>query len=130
MRKKTDNADDLNLDVNMVLVIPLIREVFEGVDLHFTAGWELYGHGRRSLHHSGNAVDIRTKTLADKGVGIISLLMAHHLQKAIDKRFGAGNYLVLYNDAGPDKPHLHVQFNAGGRPGAPGDYLTPSKKQT
>ena len=129
MRKKTDNADDLNLDVNMVLVIPLIREVFKGVNLHFTAGWELSGHGKRSLHHSGNAVDIRTKTLADKGVGIISFLMAHHLQEAIDKKFGSGNYLVLYNDAGPDKPHLHVQFNAGGRWSAPGDYPTPSKKQ-
>ncbi len=127
------DATDLHLDVTMRRVLPTIAEIFkqygpDGFKLEYTAGKEWFHHSFWSLHHSGNAVDVRTKTLPDHGVGVISLLIAHHLQTRLNKRFGKGKYTVLYNDQGPSAPHLHVQFNKGGRFSSPGDFPQSSLK--
>jgi hypothetical protein len=75
-----------------------------------------------SLHHSGNAVDVRTITLPDGGVGSISAQIATALQETMNARPGRGRYTVLRNDQGPTKPHIHVQYNKGGRWSEPGDF--------
>lgn len=38
-----------------------------------------------SLHHSGNAVDIRTRTLPDHGIAALSKHIADDLQHALNK---------------------------------------------
>jgi hypothetical protein len=75
-----------------------------------------------SLHHSGNALDIRTRTLPDAGVGSLSSIIAKALQAALDKRFGLGAYTVLRNDQGPKQLHIHIQNNKGGRWSQRGDF--------
>jgi hypothetical protein len=111
----------------MRVAIPVIREVFnryapKDIELEFTAGQEWYNHARWSLHHSGNAVDIRTRRLPDHGLGLISTLLGYYLQEALDARLGKNKYLVLVNDQGPKFPHIHVQYNPGERMSTPGDY--------
>ncbi len=110
----------------MKQVIPIVQQVFRqcapAVKVEFTAGKEWFHHGMYSLHHSGNAVDIRTRTLPDHGIGGISAHLATTLQRALDTRFGKHKYTVLRNDQGPTKPHIHIQFNAGGRWSEPGDF--------
>lgn len=110
----------------MQQAIPIIRSVFKRyaprrVELEFTAGKEWYNHSRWSLHHSGNAVDIRTRKLADGGVGMLSTLMGHFLQQELNSQLGSAKYLVLVNDQGPMFPHIHVQYNPGARMSTPGD---------
>src|ERR1035437_6695268 len=58
------------LDPAMTPVLPIIRQVFKqyastGFVVEFTAGKEWFQHGLYSLHHSGNALDVRTRTLPD-----------------------------------------------------------------
>jgi hypothetical protein len=111
----------------MQQAVPIIRRVFaqyapKDVELEFTAGNEWHNHSRWSLHHSGNAVDIRTRRLMDHGVGILSTLMGNFLQQALDSQLGVGRYLVLVNDQGPMFPHIHIQYNPGARMSTPGDY--------
>lgn len=115
------------LSPSMQQAIPIIRRVFKQyaprrVELEFTAGQEWYNHSRWSLHHSGNAVDIRTKNLADRGVGVLSTLMGYFLQQELNHNFGSAKYLVLVNDQGPMFPHIHIQYNPGARMSTPGDY--------
>jgi hypothetical protein len=114
------------LDPAMAQALPVIRQIFilnaAGFAVEFTAGKEWFKHGMFSLHHSGNAVDIRTRTLPDSGVGGLSAHIASALQVALDERFGKGRYTVLRNDQGPTKPHIHVQYNKGGRWSEPGDF--------
>jgi hypothetical protein len=122
-----DESSLRKLDPAMTRALPTIRKVFSnlapaGFVLEFTAGQEWFHHAMFSLHHSGNAVDIRTRTLPDHGVGVLSKRVAASLQKALDGRFGPHKYTVLHNDAGPSKPHLHVQYNKGGRWSEPGDF--------
>lgn len=93
-----------------------------GFVVEFTSGKEWFKHGMFSLHHSGNAVDVRTRTLPDGGVGNISAHIATVLQEALNSRIGPGKYTVLHNDQGPAKPHIHVQYNKGGRWSEPGDF--------
>jgi hypothetical protein len=115
------------LSPHMKRALPIIRETFhrysvKGIELEFTAGQEWFHHGKWSLHHSGNALDIRTRTQPDRGVGIISPLLGYYLQQALDNQLGKGKYLVLVNDQGPHFPHIHVQYNPGARASEPGDY--------
>jgi hypothetical protein len=115
------------LDPPMAQVLPIIRQVFSqhapaGFVVEFTAGKEWFKHSMFSLHHSGNAVDVRTRTLPDGGVGAISAKIATVLQAALNTRRGHGKYTVLRNDQGPAKPHIHVQYNKGGRWSEPGDF--------
>lgn len=105
--------------------IPVIISTFEKYapekfKVEFTAGQEWYHHSHKSLHHSGNAIDVRTKTLPDHGVGIISSLIGYHLQQALNSKFPKW-FLVLVNDQGLNAPHIHVQFNPGSRMTTPGD---------
>jgi hypothetical protein len=121
------NESEIRLAPTMKPALPVIRQIFKqyappGFLLEFTAGKEWYHHSFWSLHHSGNAVDVRTRTLPDRGVGTISTLIGHHLQEALNTRLGARKYLVLVNDAGPNCPHIHVQFNKGTRMSEPGDF--------
>jgi hypothetical protein len=90
--------------------------------VEFTAGREWFHHAMFSLHHSGNAVDVRTRTLPDGGVGRISAHIAMALRQALNASLGRGKYTVLRNDQGPAKPHIHVQYNHGGRWSEPGDF--------
>jgi len=90
--------------------------------VEFTAGKEWFHHSMWSLHHSGNALDIRTRTLPDAGVGVVSKRIANALQQALNTRFGKHKYRVLYNDQGPTKPHIHIQYSHGGRWSEPGDF--------
>lgn len=111
----------------MTQTLPIIRQVFSqyappGFLLEFTGGREWFQHGLLSLHHSGNALDVRTRTLPDHGVGGTSAQIATVLQDALNARLGRGKYTVLRNDQGPAKPHIHVQYNRGGRWSQPGDY--------
>ena len=119
--------NELRLDQAMSMVLPIVDQVFQqygpkGFKVQFTAGKEWFHHGMWSLHHSGNALDIRTGTLPDGGVGAFSAKIASMLQEALNARLGRGKYRVLYNDQGPTKPHIHVQYNKGGRWSEPGDF--------
>ena len=116
-----------NLSLHMKRALPIINEIFyryslKGIKLEFTAGQEWFHHGKWSLHHTGNALDIRTRTQPDHGVGIISSMIGSFLQQALDTRLGTGKYLVLVNDQGPKYPHIHVQYNPGAGASEPGDY--------
>jgi hypothetical protein len=107
--------------------LPIIEKVFKehapsNFRLGYTAGKEWFKHGMWSLHHSGNALDIRTKTLPDRGVGDLSAKIARILRTALAARLGSKSYTVLYNDQGSQEPHIHVQFNKGERWSQPGDY--------
>ena len=109
--------------------LPTIEQVFRqiapaGFSVEYTSGKEWFHHAMWSLHHSGNAVDVRTRTLPDHGVGAVSFHITYVLQQSLNSRFGAGAYTVLRNDAGPSKPHIHVQYNKGGRWSEPGDFGT------
>jgi hypothetical protein len=120
---------DLRLDPAMSPVLPIIDQVFRqyaprGFKVEYTAGKEWFHHGLWSLHHSGNAVDIRTRTLPDGGVGAISSMIATVLQESLNSRLGRNKYRVLYNDQGPAIPHIHIQYNSGGRWSEPGDFGT------
>jgi hypothetical protein len=104
----------------------IIEEVFtefgpKGFKVEYTEGRECFGHGFWSLHHSGNAVDVRTKTLPDKGVGQESLSICKSIQGKLDRTFGKGSYRDLWNDRGKSQPHLHVQYSRGTRQSAPVD---------
>jgi len=120
------DRNELWLDAAMDLTLPIIDQVFgqyapKGFKVEFTAGKEWFQHGKRSRHHSGNALDIRTRTLPDGGVGPISAKLATLLQAALDARLGPNKYKVLYNDQGPKQPHIHVQYQKGGRWPEPGE---------
>jgi hypothetical protein len=111
----------------MQRALPVIQQVFAkyapvGFKVEFTAGREWFHHGMFSLHHSGSAIDIRTRTLPDNGIGSCSTQICLALQAALNVRFGEKKYTVLRNDQGPSKPHLHVQYNKGGRWSEPGDF--------
>jgi hypothetical protein len=118
---------DLHLSPAMSAVLPIVDGVFQrsapsGFVVEFTAGQEWSGHDLFSLHHTGNALDIRTRTLPDHGVGALSRRIKDELQREFDRRFGRGRYLALWNDQGPSKPHIHVQFQGGLRISPPGDF--------
>ena len=117
---------ELRLAPVMAAVLPVIDQVFKRyaprTRVEFTAGKEWFHHGRWSLHHSGHALDIRTRTLPDHGVGALSARIAKVLQETLDARLGPKRYRVLYNDQGPTKPHIHIQFNKGARMSEPGDW--------
>ncbi len=122
-----DQAELNKLAPHMQHVLPVIRQVFSqhasnSFKVEFVHGKEQFGHSVWSLHHSGNAVDIRTKTLPDKGVGALSLQIANALRKKLDSIYGARKFTVLHNDQGPSQPHIHVQYNAGEKISTPGDY--------
>src|SRR5215469_18514360 len=116
------------LDPAMTPVFPIIKKVFERrtskFKVEFTAGKEWFKHSMFSLHHSGNAVDIRTRTLPDHGIIALSKHIADDLRHALNTSLGKGKYTVLWNDQGPSKPHIHVQYNKGGRWSEPGDFPT------
>jgi len=121
-----------SLSPHMKRALPIIKETFhrcslKGIKLEFTAGQEWFHHGKWSLHHTGNALDIRTKTQPDGGVGLISAVLGFHLQQALNLRLGKGKYLVLVNDRGPKYPHIHVQYNLGARASEPGDHNVRSR---
>jgi hypothetical protein len=85
------------LTTHMKMALPIIEQVWKRyagqVKLEYTATAgqkEFWHHSFWSWHHSGNAVDIRTKTLPDKGVGIISALIGPYMQDALNSRLGKG----------------------------------------
>ena len=124
------DRNQLHLDSAMSTVLPIVDQVFrqyapKDFKVEFTAGKEWFHHGMWSLHHSGNAVDIRTRTLPDGGVGAISARIATVLQEALNARLGRNKYRVLHNAQGATKPHIHIQYNRGGRWSEPGDFGTP-----
>jgi hypothetical protein len=122
------NQNELKwLAPEMRQAMPTVERVFRqfaprGFAVELTAGKEWFHHAMWSLHHSGNAVDLRTRTLPDRGVGVLSGHIARVLQDSLDSGFGRDIYRVLLNDAGPLKPHIHVQYNKGGRWSEPGDF--------
>lgn len=83
------------LDPTMKPVLPIIRRVFmqyaPGGHVEFTAGKEWFNHCMFSLHHSGNAVDVRTRTLPDGGIGSISAHIAKALQEALNSILGVAS---------------------------------------
>ena len=121
------DRSELRLDPAMSGVLPIVDQVFKqyapaGFKVEFTAGKEWFHHGLWSLHHAGNALDIRTRTLPEGGIGAVSARIATLLQEALDARLGPNRFRVLLNDQGPTKPHIHIQRNKGGRWSEPGDF--------
>jgi hypothetical protein len=117
--------DESRLNPTMKKVLPLIREVIVknapvNFRVEFTAGQEWYHHGHKSLHHSGSAVDIRTKTLPDKGIGALSEKIGARLQEDLNL-FMPNTFRVLVNDQGIAAPHIHIQYNPGPKMTTPGD---------
>ena len=73
-------------------------------------------HGLFSSHHTGFAVDIRTRDLAGGGFGNVAHLVANELQRML----GHDYYVLLHRP--PDPPHIHIQYNRGIRMSSPGDF--------
>ena len=118
--------DTRELSLDLQRALPFIEQAFaelapSGFAVEYTEGRECFGHKFWSLHHSGNAVDVRTKTLPDKGVGQESLRICRSIQEKLDRTFGKNSYLTLWNDRGIRQPHIHVQYNRGTRQSAPVD---------
>ena len=84
-----------------------------------TAGQEWHhGHGLLSLHHTGFAVDLRTRDLPGGSGGHIAKTIASELQQKL-----GSNYFVQLETA---RAHIHVQFSPGLRISNPGDFNTPA----
>jgi hypothetical protein len=109
----------------ITLKLNIVREVFQqyvgkNYQLEITAGQEWNPkHGLFSLHHTGYAVDVRTRDLPGGGTGPIARLICEKLKD----KLGAHYYILLHQP--PDPPHLHIQFRAGTRVSSPGDWPEP-----
>lgn len=116
----------------MSRALPVIEKVFkqyapQGFQVRYTAGRE-HGHSFASFHHSGSAVDIKTNSLPDNGLGTVSSHIATALQGALNTQLGSGKYWVIRNDAGPKAPHIHVQYQKGQQKSDPVDFRNFSAK--
>ena len=101
------------LDPAIKRTLPIVKQPFRqqapaGFAVQLTAGKRSFHHGMFSLHHFGNAADIRTRTLPEGGVGGLSTKVANILRQALDARIGRGKYAVLRDDQGTRKPHILV----------------------
>jgi hypothetical protein len=102
--------------------LDLIRQVFQqyaGADypINITAGQEWNPkHGLFSLHHTGFAVDIRTRDLRGGGTGYV----AKQIARALTVKLGEQYYVLLHQP--PDPPHIHIQYRRGIRVSSPGDF--------
>ena len=76
-------------------------------------------HGLFSLHHTGFAVDIRSRDLPGGGTGP----MAQKITVELQKELGPEYYVLLHRP--PDPPHIHVQLSKGIRMSSPGDWPDP-----
>ena len=73
----------------------------QGVELVITSGTEDYKHGaKRSTHYRGDAIDVRSKTVPDKG----------KLTKALKTKLGSDFYVVLESEGKPYE-HYHIQYS-------------------
>jgi hypothetical protein len=79
-------------------------------------------HGLFSLHHTGFAVDIRTRDLPGGGTGTT----AKAIRDALQNELGSAYFVLLHLP--PDPPHIHVQFSGGLRMSSPGDWNVPQKQ--
>ena len=102
--------------------LDLIRQVFQhytgpNYQISITAGQEWNPkHGLFSLHHTGFAVDIRTRDLCGGGTGPV----AQQIAKALSERLGNHYFVLLHRP--PDPPHIHIQYRRGIRISSPGDF--------
>ena len=105
--------------------LTIVQETFQqfagkNYQVEITAGQEWNAkHGMFSLHHTGFAVDIRTKDLPGGGYGP----MAQLIRDTLKNKLGSQYYVLLHKP--PDAPHLHIQFRPGVRMSSPGDWPGP-----
>jgi hypothetical protein len=111
------------LQPQIVDKLPVIAVIFRDVTgnqnygITITAGQEWHnGHGLMSLHHTGFAVDIRTRDLPGGPLGPIALQILSRVQAAL----GSDYWETLHE--GTSSPHLHVQYSPGMRMSNPGDF--------
>lgn len=101
------------LDPAIKRPLPIVKRAFRRhapavFAVQFTAGKQWFHHGMLSLHHFGNAVDIRSWTLPEGGVDGLSAKVANILRQALGARIGWGKHSVLRNNQGTTKPHILV----------------------
>lgn len=100
----------------------VIQEAFQqhagkNHQIEITAGQEWNPkHGMFSLHHTGFAVDVRTRDLPGGGTGLV----AQRICEALKRRLGPHYYVLLHKP--PDPAHLHIQFSSGIRMSNPVDW--------
>jgi hypothetical protein len=113
------------LDPRVQAVLPQIEEIIQKClgnptyRVHMTGAQEWKGHGWLSRHHTGFAVDIRTRDFPGGGCGCVAKQVARRVQRALGSRF----YVLLHMP--PDPPHLHVEYRRGARISEPGDFPSP-----
>lgn len=109
--------------------LDVMRAVFEelagpGYSMTIVAAQEWEDHGPFSLHHTGYAVDLRTKDLLGGGYGAIAEKIAAKLKEKLGK-----DYFVLLHTP-PAPAHIHVQFSKGRRVSSPVDYPLTGRSST
>jgi hypothetical protein len=111
----------------IVSKLGVIQEAFQqhvgkSYQIQITAGQEWNPkHGLFSLHHTGFAVDVRTRDLPGAGAGLV----AQRICEALKRTLGPHYYVLLHQP--PDPPHLHIQFSPGLRVSNPGDWPEPKR---
>jgi len=97
MMLKSDEVSLQNLVPQVVLALIIVNEVYNsyGVDLVITSANDSI-HSRGSLHYSGNAVDLRTRTLREEDRPTV----AEEIQRRLNKDFD----VVLESD------HIHLEW--------------------
>lgn len=118
------HGSTVGLRIEITSKLDIIQDVFRrysgnpNYQINIRAGQEWNPkHGLFSSHHTGFAVDIRTRDLAGGGFGNVARLVAKELQRAL----GEKDYYVLLHKP-PDEPHIHIQYNRGIRMSSPGDF--------
>jgi hypothetical protein len=114
-----DSRSTHGLRHEITSVLPIVEGVFQlcsrnqKYQITITGGQE-FGHSVFSRHHTGFAVDLRTKDLPGGSSGPVAM----QIEKIVQGRLGS-NYFVKLERA-PD--HLHVEFKPGNRVSDPADY--------
>jgi hypothetical protein len=108
----TNSRSTANLQPEITSVLPAVQQIFRDLsgnpnyELLITGGQE-WGHSLFSRHHSGFAVDLRTKDLpGGAGAGI-----AQTICTSIQQKLGPAYFVQLEHGSGG--PHIHIEFRHG-----------------
>jgi hypothetical protein len=102
-------------------ILPVVQKIYQDClkNTHYkisiTGAQEWEGHSFMSLHHTGFAVDIRTRDLPGGGYGE----MAKKIRDKIAAKLGSNYYVLLHKP--PTPPHIHIQYQPGLRISEPID---------
>ena len=122
----TNSRSTAHLQDEILKILPSVREIFcqftgnPNYQVEITGGQE-WGHGFFSRHHTGFAVDLRTKNLPGGPRGQI----ARQICDAVNNQLGEKYFAQL---EGPEAPHLHIEFKLGTRVSNPVDLESPTGK--